>query len=65
MEFTKNMIYFITASYDLTIRIWNIDDKSLVRVLYVDSPVMSFDVNEVGQILVTGDQEGNIIVWEI
>lgn len=55
MEFTKNMIYFVTTSYDLTIRIWNIDDKQLVRVLYVDSPVMCFDINEVGQILVTGD----------
>ena len=26
LEFSKNMIYLVTASYDLSVRIWNIDD---------------------------------------
>ena len=48
LEFTKNMIYLITASYDLTVRIWEIDERELVRIFYFDSPVLSMEVNEVG-----------------
>ena len=48
LEFTKNMIYLISASYDLTIKIWNIDERELVRIFFVDSPVMCLEVNEVG-----------------
>lgn len=59
------MIYLITASYDLTVRIWEIDERELVRIFYFDSPVLSMEVNEVGQILITGDQNGQINIWEI
>lgn len=65
MEFSKNMIYLITSSFDLTVRVWNIDEKELVRVFYFDNPVMCFDINEVGQILVTGDEQGQVIVWDV
>lgn len=59
------MIYLVTASFDLTVRIWGIDERELVRIFYFDSPVLCFDINEVGQILVTGDEKGLVTVWEV
>lgn len=59
------MIYLISASYDLSVKIWNIDDAELVRVFYFTNPVISMEINEVGDVLVVGDSEGEIFVWDI
>jgi len=59
------MIYMITSSYDLTVRIWNIDEQQLVRIFYFSSAVIALEINEVGSILVTGDELGLIIIWNV
>lgn len=55
----------ITSSYDLTVRIWNIDEQQLVRIFYFSSAVIALEINEVGSILVTGDELGLIIIWNV
>ncbi len=65
MEFTKNMIYLVTSSYDKSVRIWNLDDRELARVFYFNDFVTCFDLNEVGEILVCGDEQGMITVWNV
>lgn len=42
LEFSKNMIYLISASYDLSVRVWNIDDQEIVRIFFFDNVVMRF-----------------------
>ncbi len=59
------MIYLISASYDLTVRIWNIDEVSVVRIFYFENVVLALELNCVGEILVAGDENGIISVWNV
>jgi len=55
LDFSKNMVYLITAGHDLSIRVNSIDEEKPCRILYTQYPVTFLDINEVGTILVSGD----------
>lgn len=65
IDFTKNAIYLVSASLDNTIRFWNIEDNSLTRIFYFENNISCFQIDEVGEVLIVGDIEGNVIVWNV
>ena len=65
VEFTKNMIYLVSASLDNTIRFWNLEDNTLIRIFYFENNISCFQLDEVGSMLVVGDSEGQIVVWNV
>ena len=65
LDFSKNLIYLISASADRTVRLWSIDDERLVRVFYCDALPTAVELNEVGDTIVIGDSEGEITIWNV
>jgi WD40 repeat protein len=39
VDFTDNLNYVVSASLDRTFRIWNIENGSLIRILFFDYPI--------------------------
>lgn len=65
LKFSKNMIYLISASYDKSIVIWSIDEAVEIRKFFTEFVVVALEINEVGEILVTGDTEGFVVIWNV
>lgn len=65
LKFSKNMIYLFSASYDKSVVVWSIDDGIEVRKFFTEFVVVALEINEVGEILITGDTEGHINIWNV
>jgi WD40 repeat protein len=48
LEFSKNLLYLVSASYDKSIRVYSIDDQDQIRILYSKEPVLALSINEIG-----------------
>lgn len=65
LDFTENLNYLLSASLDRTVRVWNLDDASLVRVLFFPEVITTFRLTMNGDILICGGEEGNVYVWNL
>ena len=63
---TTDNTHLITASEDSTVRVWNLADRSLVRVL--TDPIVGVDalaLDTDGAVLMAGDGIGRLIGWDM
>lgn len=65
LDFTENLNYLLSASIDRTVRVWNLDDASLVRILFFPEVIRTFKMTLNGDIIICGGEEGNIFVWNL
>lgn len=65
LEFTENLNYLVSASMDRTVRVWNLDDASLVRIIFFPEVIRTFKLTMNGDIIICGGEEGNIFVWNL
>ncbi|WBW74413.1 beige protein-like protein Lvs1 [Schizosaccharomyces osmophilus] len=62
---------FLTASYDLTLRLWQLSDSkparlSLKKVLYGHrAKITSVSVCKAFSIIVSGDESGSLMIWDL
>lgn len=61
----KNGLYFASAGYDGLVKLWSADDWQLLRTLTTDAgKVMSVDLSNDGQYLVSGTYNRNFQLYE-
>ena len=65
VTFTQNLAYLCSNSLDKTFRIWNLDDGSLVRILFFDEVISVFEISSNSDFLVAGSEEGTIYIWDL
>jgi WD40 repeat protein len=65
LELTENLNYLVSASHDRSVRVWNMDDASLVRVIFFPEVITTFKLTMNGDILICGGEEGTIFVWNL
>lgn len=65
VSFTQNLAYLCSTALDKTFRVWNLDDGSLVRILFFDEVLSCFEVSSNGDFLVGGSEEGSVYIWDL
>ena len=65
IEFTENLNYIVSSSRDRSVRVWNLDDASLVRIIFFPEVITTFRLAMNGDIIVCGDEEGGVYVWNL
>ena len=50
---------------DRTLRVWNFDDASLVRVIFFPEIIRCFRLTMNGDMAVCGGEEGSIFIWNL
>lgn len=65
LEFTSSLNYLVSASMDRTIRVWNLDNASLVRLIFFPEVIVTFKLTTNSDLLIAGGEEGNLYVWNL
>lgn len=65
LEFSENVNYLVSASMDRTVRVWNLDDASLVRIIFFPEVIRTFKLTMNADIIICGGEEGNVFVWNL
>ena len=65
LTFNHSGTILATVGLDMTVRLWETKTGSEIAVLRNHNRLESVAINPKGNVLVCGDQEGNIIVWNI
>lgn len=65
LEFTENQNYLVSTSLDRSLRIWSLDDASLIRVIFFPEPIRTFKLTMNADVVVCGGDEGGIYVWNL
>lgn len=65
LEFTDNQNYLVSASLDRSLRVWSLDDASLVRVVFFPEPIRTFKLTMCGDLVICGGAEGGVYVWNL
>ncbi|MGD1908461.1 MAG: WD40 repeat domain-containing protein [Leptolyngbyaceae cyanobacterium] len=65
VRFTPNGRFLITAGLDGDVRIWDIEERRLDRILSTDSAIFTSAVSADGRFLATGNRSGSIYIWDL
>ncbi|KAJ6233850.1 target of rapamycin complex subunit lst8 [Anaeramoeba flamelloides] len=65
MGFQNDMRWMFTSSEDKTVKIWDLRGKGTTRILTNSSGVNTAQLHPNQSELISGDQNGNIIMWDI
>ena len=65
LEFTESLNYLVSASHDRSLRVWNLDDASLVRIIFFPEVIKKFKLTMNADIVVCGGEEGTVFVWDL
>ena len=64
VAFSPDSKVLATGSNDSTVKLWSIQDRSLIRTLeWYDGPVLSVAFSPDGKVLASGSGEGTVILW--
>lgn len=58
-------MYIASGSTDETIRLWNVTDGSLVRLMQSDESVRCIEFSPDGNYLASGGEDNHITIWDI
>lgn len=50
---------------DRSLRVWNLDDASLVRVIFFPEAIRTFKLTMNADVVVCGGEEGGVFVWNL
>lgn len=65
LEFTESLNYLVSSSHDRSLRVWNLDDASLIRIVFFPEVIKKFKLTMNADIVVCGGEEGTVFVWDL
>ncbi|KAJ6250848.1 target of rapamycin complex subunit lst8 [Anaeramoeba flamelloides] len=65
MGFQNDMRWMFTSSEDKTVKIWDLRGKGTTRILTNSTGVNTAELHPNQSELISGDQNGNIVLWDI
>ena len=65
IEFTENLNYIVTSSLDRSLRVWSLEDASLVRIIFFPEAIKVFKLTMNGETIICGGEDGNVYIWNI